>query len=87
MSEIKLTPVNSSQLHAIGFDPATGTLAIQFKGKGGVPGSLYHYANFTAAQFADFEKAESKGSFFGAHLKRETTKYPYKKIEPPKQAA
>lgn len=40
---IELTPVESSQIAAIGHNPATNTLAIQFKGKGDKPGSIYHY--------------------------------------------
>lgn len=57
MNHIPLTEVKSSQLHAIGHDPVGNKLAIQFKGKDGKPGSIYHYDNFTAADFAKFKTA------------------------------
>jgi hypothetical protein len=55
---IAMDAVESSQIHSIGHHAETNTLAITFKSKSG-PGSVYHYENFTAAQFADFKKAES----------------------------
>ena len=76
---IKLTPVESSQIHSIGHDPATNTLAIQFKSKTGA-GSVYHYPNFTAAQYAEFLKAESVGKHFGAHI-RSNPKHPHTKLD------
>lgn len=76
--QITMTPVESSQIHSIGHDPATNTLAIRFKGKNG-PGSLYHYPGFTTEQFAAFQKAESKGKHFGAHI-RGNAKHPHSKI-------
>lgn len=77
--EIPLTPVDSSQIHAIGHDAATGTLAIQFKRAGG-PGGIYHYANFSVPQFDAFFRADSIGSHFGKHIKPETEKHPFTKI-------
>jgi D-arabinose 5-phosphate isomerase GutQ len=77
---IDLSPVESSQIHSIGHDPETNTLAICFKSKAGA-GSTYHYANFTAEDFAKFKAAESIGSHFGKHIKPHTTKHPYAKIE------
>lgn len=67
-STIPLTPVNSSQLAAVGYDPAGRTLAIQFKGKGGA-GSTYHYAEVPAEVHAGLMSAESCGKFFGASIK------------------
>lgn len=77
---IALTPVESSQLAAIGHDPETGTLAIQFKGRGDAPGSIYHYENFTAEQFEQFKNAESVGSHFYKNIKPFAEKFPYTKI-------
>lgn len=77
---IAMNAVESSQIAAIGHDPATNTLAIQFPGKGDKPGSVYHYANFTADDFKAFQDAESKGSFFGKNIKKNTEKYPYTRI-------
>ena len=42
---IALTPVKSSQVKAIGHDPATNTLAVQFAHGAG---SIYHYPDVTA---------------------------------------
>ena len=76
---IKMCDCQSSQIHSIGHDPATNTLAIRFKGKNGL-GSLYHYPGFTAEQFAAFQKADSKGKHFGAHI-RGNAKHPHSKIK------
>jgi hypothetical protein len=82
---IALTRVESSQIHSIGHDPATNTLAIRFLAKrgGDEPGSLYHYANFTAEDFEAFSNAESIGSHFGQHIKVYDKKFPYTKIVEP----
>lgn len=77
--EIPVTPVESSQIAAIGYDAGTSTLAIQFPAKSGA-GSVYHYANFEAERYADFLAAESKGSFFGKYIKPFKDRYPYKKV-------
>ncbi|MES2262162.1 MAG: KTSC domain-containing protein [Pseudomonadota bacterium] len=77
---ITMHAVDSSQIAAIGHCPATETLAIEFIGKAG-PGSLYHYANFTAAEYAAFVSAQSIGKHFYAHIKPHADKHPYRKIE------
>jgi hypothetical protein len=87
---IHLQPVSSSQIHAIGHDPKTNTLAIQFfrKGPAGedgkptkVPGSIYHYRNVNADRFTAFTGAESVGRFFGETFKCNPTDYPFEKCE------
>mgnify|MGYP001558161838 CR=1 FL=1 len=75
---IALSPVKSSQIHAIGRDPATSIMHIQFKGAAG-PGSTYAYENVSLEQFAAFKGAESIGHHFGAHFKK-NEKHPYKKL-------
>jgi hypothetical protein len=77
---ITLTPVESSQIAAVGYDAATRTLAIQFKKKSG-PSSLYHYDNVPADVHQAFVAAESKGRFFGANIKGNAD-FAYRKIEP-----
>jgi hypothetical protein len=79
---IALTPVVSSQIAGIGYDPETQTLAVQFTGKAG-PGSLYHYANFTPEQYAAFSGAESAGSHFIKQIKPKADAHPYVKIDEP----
>ncbi|CAJ5575871.1 KTSC domain-containing protein [Burkholderia pseudomallei] len=79
---IDVQPVESSQIHGIGHDPATNTLAIRFKNRTtGAPTSLYHYANFTAEDFEAFRDAESIGLHFGKNIKPYDKKYPYTKVE------
>lgn len=80
MSQIAMQDVDSSQIHSIGHDAASNTLAIRFKSRSGV-GSLYHYANFPAADFEAFKSAESIGAHFGKFIKPEAIKYPFTKIE------
>lgn len=86
---IDMKSVESSQIHSIGHDAETGTLAVRFKGKDGAPTSLYHYSNVTAEDFAAFRGAESIGSHFYKHIKPFSEKYPYERIEakPADQAA
>ncbi len=87
---IQLVEVESSQIHSIGHDPATNTLAIRFtKGYGANrgPGSLYHYQNFTAADFEAFKGADSLGKHFGGYIKAFPAKYPYHKVAEEQQAA
>ena len=76
---IALCQCTSSQIHAHGHDPATNTLAIQFKSKTG-PGSVYHYPNFDAKQYEDFIKSESLGKHFGQHI-RGNPKHPHTKLD------
>ncbi|KAF1016221.1 MAG: hypothetical protein GAK31_01710 [Stenotrophomonas maltophilia] len=87
---IQLFDVDSSQIHSIGHDAATDTLAICFKrGSGDVrgPGSVYHYANFSAEEFQALKDAESIGKHFGAYIKPFPEKYPYHKVAEQQQAA
>jgi len=77
---IPLSAVTSSQLAAIGHCPATNRLAIQFKGWGDKPGSVYHYSDFDAAAFEAFRTAESLGSHFKKMIKTCPDRFPYTKI-------
>lgn len=79
-TKIAMDSVESSRLHAIGYDAATQTLAIQFKAKAG-PGSVYHYSNVTPDDFAALKGAESVGSHFHKHIKPFKEKFPFVKIE------
>ncbi|MFT4410225.1 KTSC domain-containing protein [Stenotrophomonas muris] len=89
-NHIALLDVQSSQIHSIGHDADTNTLAIRFtRGYGDKrgPGSLYHYANFSAEEFLAFKDAESIGKHFGAYIKPFPEKYPYHKVAEQQQAA
>lgn len=56
--------VKSSQIREIGHDEAAGTLAVRFN-----TGALYHYKGVSAKKFKQFMDSDSKGSFFGRHIK------------------
>ncbi|MCI1149020.1 KTSC domain-containing protein [Stenotrophomonas maltophilia] len=89
-NHITLFDVQSSQIHSIGHDADSNTLAIRFtRGYGDKrgPGSLYHYANFSAEEFQAFKEAESLGKHFGAYIKPFPEKYPYHKVAEQQQAA
>ncbi|MGE7137906.1 KTSC domain-containing protein [Luteibacter sp. NPDC031894] len=77
---ITMQPVESSQIHSIGHDAASNTLAIRFKNSKGEPGSLYQYDNFTTDDFAAFQGAESIGSHFAKHVKSAPEKHPYRRV-------
>jgi hypothetical protein len=63
-STIPLSPIESSQLESVGYDPASKTLAIKFK-----RGATYEYANVPPEVHAGLTGAESAGKFFGASIK------------------
>lgn len=65
---IALEPVDSSQIAAAGFDPVTGTLALQFKQKDGLS-VVHHYANWTQEKHDAFLGADSLGRYFGQNIK------------------
>ena len=74
---IPMTPVSSSQVKAIGYDPMTKTLACQFAHG---PGHLYVYPNVEPKIHADFMSSKSIGKYFGQHIKA----LPFAKYEAPK---
>lgn len=77
---VPLQPVTSGLIHAIGHDPETNLLYVQFKAKAG-PGSIYSYPNVPAEKHAAMMAAESIGKHFGAHIK-DKAEHPFTKIVP-----
>ncbi|MDQ0082887.1 hypothetical protein J2W35_003246 [Variovorax boronicumulans] len=63
---IPMTPVESNQVAAIGYSAERKTLQVTFT-RG--PGHIYQYPNVEPQLHADFMAAESKGNFFGKHIK------------------
>jgi len=63
---IPTTPVESHQVAAIGYDAARRTLEVTFT-RG--PGHVYQYPNVEPEVHAAFMAAESKGTFFGEHIR------------------
>ncbi len=83
MNHIPLTPVESSTIKAVGYDPASKTLAVQFiaRGKTPPPPSVYHYPGIEQKFYDELQKAESKGKFIIANVTK--PKLPFTKHELP----
>lgn len=64
MNNIAMTPVASSNIAAHGYDAASQTLAVQFKG-----GKVYHYSGVPQDTADAFIAAESKGSHFAREIR------------------
>lgn len=62
--EIELHPVESSNIEAVGHDPATNTLRIRFKS-----GGTYDYADVTAKKHQEMLSAESLGQHFHRQIR------------------
>ena len=69
-----LTPINSTALKACAYEPATQTMFLQFPS-----GNVYSYADVSTDLWAGFQAAESKGKFYGQHIKGKLTGNP---VEP-----
>ena len=88
MPPITMTPVQSSQIHSIGFDSETNTMHVRFlagRGEQRGPGALYQYTGVSAEDFAAFEKAESKGSHFGKVFKPAADRFPFNRVDESKK--
>ena len=88
MPPITMTPVQSSQIHSIGHDPETGTMQVRFlsgRGEQRGPGALYQYTGVSAEDFAAFEKAESKGSYFGKVFKPAADRFLFNRVDESKK--
>ena len=64
--------VASSNVAAIGYDPATQTLEVAF-----VNGSVYQYYNVPEQMYKNFVSAPSKGRFLNTDIR---DRYPYSRI-------
>lgn len=71
------TPVTSSQLASVGYDPGTQTLEIEFNNHRGGPTSVYQYDNVPPETHTAMMKAPSQGSYFYANIKG---KFAYRKV-------
>jgi KTSC domain len=72
---MEMTPVTSSNIVAIGYDPATQTMHIKFKG-----GGSYSAVGVTAEEHEAFMAADSKGKHWHQHLKANHT---FSRVEEP----
>lgn len=71
------TPVASSNLRSVGYDPDTRTLEVEF-----LNGGLYRYSGVPVSIHAGLMRASSKGSYFDANIKK--AGYPCTKIRSPR---
>lgn len=56
--------VSSSNIMSAGYDSASETMEIEFKG-----GAVYQYYNVSEHLYQQFELAPSKGQFFNIYIK------------------
>jgi len=61
---MKMTPVDSSNLSAVGYDPKTKTMHIRFQS-----GRLYAYYDVPEDIYQDLMNADSLGSYFNSFIK------------------
>jgi hypothetical protein len=64
---VELHAIESSNLAAIGYDPASQTAAVRFKNSA----TTHHYGEFSLAKWEKWQAAESKGSFFAKEVRNE----------------
>ena len=65
-------PVASSNVQAIGYDPETQTLEVEFHG-----GSVYQYYGVPDHMHEQIMRAPSKGGFLNSYIKNG---YPYSRV-------
>lgn len=58
------TPVRSTNIRSVGYDPASRTLEVEFHS-----GGLYQYSDVPETIYHGFIRAASKGSYFHDHIK------------------
>lgn len=73
MGDIQLEAVISSNIAAIGFDAASGTMRVKFNN-----GLIYDAEGVSQSDFDDFKSAKSKGVYFNKVLK---TAFTWKRLE------
>lgn len=59
------TPVTSSSLAEVGYEPRTRTLGVRFRN-----GGEYHYRHVPQDVYDGLLKAPSKGTYFDQHIKK-----------------
>ncbi|GFE59620.1 KTSC domain-containing protein [Geobacter sp. AOG2] len=65
-------PVTSSNIRAIGYDPDSQTLEIEFN-----HGSVYQYTGVPEHEYESMMNADSKGQYLNANIKG---RYPFIKL-------
>jgi KTSC domain len=65
-------PVSSSTIAAIGYDPDSGVLEVEF-----TKGAVYSYSGVPLGEYEGLMSADSKGKYLNANVKG---RYPYAKL-------
>lgn len=66
---MEMQPVESSNIHSIGYDPATRTMRIAFRDRKNGATRLYEYQGVSPVEHAALIKADSVGGHFHAHVR------------------
>ena len=66
------TPVRSSNIRSIGYDPDDGILEVEFHS-----GGIYQYSGVSESVYQGFMRAPSKGSYFHDHIR---DRYPTRRV-------
>jgi predicted small secreted protein len=69
---MQLTTVESSMIHAVGYDEDENELEVVFNN-----GGIYRYKNVDKEEYEGLMDAESKGQYMRAHI---IDMYPYYKV-------
>jgi hypothetical protein len=70
-----MQPVESGHIKAIGHDPATQTMRVEFR-----KGAAHDFAHVSVEKHADFMASESKGAHFNKHFRNNIEAHPGKKV-------
>jgi len=69
---VNRTPVRSSNIRSVGYDPETRILEVEFH-----TGGIYQYSGVPETIFQGLMRAVSKGSYFHDHIK---DRYPCRQV-------
>jgi hypothetical protein len=72
-TDMNRTPVSSSNLKSVGYDPYSQTLEIEFHN-----GGIYQYSQVPQSVYSGLMGASSRGEYFESHIK--TGGYPFQKF-------
>ena len=67
---IERTPVRSSALRSVGYDPKQRVLEIEF-----IQGAVYRYFDVSAEVYRGLMAAESHGRYFNQHVRNKSYRY------------
>lgn len=76
---MQLETVDSTAIHAIGYNAETRTLEIIFTG-----GGIYHFAGVPAPLYSRMKRAASLGKFFQEHVRG---RFRFSRIDRPRRRA